>query len=213
MLLPVRFDKSDWLRITKGFSVYAQNFGSRQRSRFLALIKRNAVLAFRDDLRKKSSQYSRHYDILTSNIRMRKRSLSSLVCFRARGSCYLAPRNRDWEKSEGELTSQRLIALRMFLRWFQYSSILTPSAARFKMSFADNVTRLWEREWNRSPKEGLKNRDSQGFISFHFQFKYFIFFSFYTEVKNLVATLLNTTPNNRPTLKQVLQHPWFTMTD
>lgn len=156
--------------------MYAQNFGSRQRSRFLALIKRNAVLAFRDELRKKSSQYSRHYDILTSNMRMRKRSLSSLVCFRARGSCYLAPRNRDWEKSEGELTSQRLIALRMFLRWFQYSSILTPSAARFKMSFADNATRLWEREWNRSPKEGLKNRDSQGFISFHFQFKYFIFF-------------------------------------
>lgn len=95
MLLPVRFDKSDWLRITKGFSVYAQNFGSRQRSRFLALIKRNAVFAFRDDLRKKSSQCSRHYDILTSDMRMRKRSLSSLVCFRARGSCYLAPRNRD----------------------------------------------------------------------------------------------------------------------
>ncbi|KAJ7325644.1 ATP-dependent Lon protease pim1 [Desmophyllum pertusum] len=32
------------------------------------------------------------------------------------------------------------------------------------------------------------------------------------EVKNLISTLLNIAPGNRPTLKQVLQHPWFAMT-
>ncbi|XP_078382991.1 serine/threonine-protein kinase pim-3-like isoform X2 [Oculina patagonica] len=33
------------------------------------------------------------------------------------------------------------------------------------------------------------------------------------EAKHLITTLLNTTPENRPTLKQVKQHPWFAMSD
>ncbi|XP_078356907.1 serine/threonine-protein kinase pim-3-like [Oculina patagonica] len=33
------------------------------------------------------------------------------------------------------------------------------------------------------------------------------------EVKNLIYSLLNTNPSNRPTLQQALRHPWFAMTD
>ncbi|KAJ7385594.1 Serine/threonine-protein kinase pim-2 [Desmophyllum pertusum] len=29
------------------------------------------------------------------------------------------------------------------------------------------------------------------------------------EAKNLIYSLLNATPSNRPTLQQTLQHPWF----
>ncbi|KAJ7385588.1 hypothetical protein OS493_015172 [Desmophyllum pertusum] len=32
------------------------------------------------------------------------------------------------------------------------------------------------------------------------------------EAKNLIYSLLNATPSNRPTLQQTLQHPWFAMT-
>ena len=36
-------------------------------------------------------------------------------------------------------------------------------------------------------------------------------FVFQTEVKNVVYMLLNPEADQRPTLKQVLQHPWFSM--
>ncbi|KAJ7385606.1 hypothetical protein OS493_015191 [Desmophyllum pertusum] len=35
---------------------------------------------------------------------------------------------------------------------------------------------------------------------------------FSPEAKNLIYSLLNATPSNRPTLQQTLQHPWFAMT-
>ena len=43
------------------------------------------------------------------------------------------------------------------------------------------------------------------------QINNYLFFLFKTEVKNVVYMLLNPEADQRPTLKQVLQHPWFSM--
>lgn len=85
------------------------------------------------------------------------------------------------------------------------------------MSFADSVTR----DENGTGPIKKSKKVGTDIVKFHFLslsvlIFYYLFhfcFLFYTEVKNLVATLLNTTPDNRPTLKQALKHPWFAMTD
>ena len=50
-------------------------------------------------------------------------------------------------------------------------------------------------------------RSTALFINFSF------FCLFLTEVKNLICSLLNIVPTNRPTMKEALMHPWFTIQD
>ena len=61
----------------------------------------------------------------------------------------------------------------------------------------------------KASKRSVAYEASESFIATYQSLSVFIFFL--TEAKNLISSLLNVVPMNRPTLRQILNHPWFTM--
>ena len=75
--LPVKFDKSDWLRIRKECSAHAQKIGYGQRSRFLVLTERSAASGDENGYKAEDTQPKEKKEALI----MRKLCQISKPCF------------------------------------------------------------------------------------------------------------------------------------
>ena len=64
--LPIKSDKSDWLRIRNEYSVHAQKIGSGKRSRFLVLTKRSAASGDENGVLEANENYPGNHGIYGS---------------------------------------------------------------------------------------------------------------------------------------------------